>query len=93
MKNAIVVGKAGRLVIPKALRTGLGLREGSRLSVRVAGGVLQMEPLPDEVRIEQEDGFPVIRGAPPRLRARVIEAIKADRAERDQRLAGKPECP
>lgn len=86
MKTGITLGKSGRLVIPKRLRERLGLREGTHLSIQISGGIIQMEPLPDEVRIDEEDGFPVLRGGPPRKNVRVVEAIKADREARDERI-------
>ncbi len=86
MNNAITIGKSGRLVIPKSLRERLGLRAGTRLSVQISGGVLQMEPLPDDVHVVTEDGFPIIRGAPVRKKGRLVEAIKADRETRSERI-------
>lgn len=86
--KTIKIGKSGRLVIPKSLRERLGLREGTRLRVEISAGVLRMEPLPDEIRIENEDGFPIIRGGPVREDDRVVEAIKADREARDGRVVG-----
>ena len=87
MKNAITIGKSGRLVIPKSLRERLGLRAGTRLSVQISGGVLQMEPLSDDVHVVTEDGFPIIRGAPVRKKGRLVEAIKADRETRSEKIS------
>ncbi len=89
MNDTIRIGKAGRVVIPRALRQRLGLREGTRLRLRVSGGVLQAEPLPDEVCIEEEGGFPVIRSGARRAKGQAVEAIKADREARDERIAGR----
>jgi AbrB family looped-hinge helix DNA binding protein len=85
--DTITIGSAGRLVIPKPLRERLGLREGGRLRVEVSAGVLQLEPLPDEMKIDEEDGFPVIRGGAARGKGRVVDAIKAEREARDERIA------
>jgi len=79
MSITITLGKAGRLVVPKAIRESLGLREGSRLIPEVHGGKLQAAPEPDPVQIDLKDGFLVIRGGPALKRGRVVEAIKADR--------------
>jgi AbrB family looped-hinge helix DNA binding protein len=82
MSVTITVGKAGRLVIPKAIRESLGLREGSRLRVESAGGRLEAVPEPDEVEIQMRDGFPSICGGPPRKKGDIVKAIKAGREER-----------
>jgi len=38
------------------------------------------------VQIEIKDGFPVIRGGPTRRKGALVEAIRADRKERDQKI-------
>lgn len=91
MSITITLGKAGRLVVPKAIRDSLGLHEGSRLKLEVQGGKLQAAPEPDPVNIELKDGFPVIRSGPPLKRGAIVQAIKADRDSRDERAASRPE--
>lgn len=90
MSITIVLGKAGRLVVPKAIRDSLGLHEGSRLKLEIQGGKLQATPEPDPVNIEIQDGFPVIQGGPPMKRGSIVQAIKADRDARDQRIVPHP---
>jgi hypothetical protein len=51
--------------------------------------MLQLEPVPDEVNIAEEDGFPVISGGPTRKRGQTVEAINADREARDKRVVRK----
>ena len=75
----VTMGKAGRIVLPKALREILGLREGSRLRMEAVNGKLEATPEPDAVRIELKDGFPVILGGAPRQRGDIARAIKAER--------------
>ena len=89
MSITITLGKAGRLVVPKAIRDSLGLHEGSRLKLEVQGGKLQAAPEPDPVDIDLKEGFPVIRGGPPLKRGAVAQAIKADRDSRDERTASR----
>ncbi len=86
MSNSIILGKSGRLVIPKKIRTALGLHEGSRLDLRVTGGIMEMEPAADDVRIEVQDGFPVVRGAG-RREEPIAKAIRSERDARDERVA------
>jgi AbrB family looped-hinge helix DNA binding protein len=52
------IDKAGRLVIPKALRDSLGLVPGD-VEVSADGAGLHVEPLADD-RLEDEDGLLVI---------------------------------
>jgi AbrB family looped-hinge helix DNA binding protein len=55
------IDKAGRLVIPKALRDSLGLVPGE-VEVTPDGAGLHIEPLADD-RLEDEDGLLVIPAA------------------------------
>jgi AbrB family looped-hinge helix DNA binding protein len=82
MSISITLGKAGRLVVPKSIRDRLGLHEGSRLKLEIQGGEIHAVPEPDEVTIEFKDGFPAI-GNPP---SDIVQALKAERQERDERL-------
>ena len=45
------IDSAGRLVIPKALRTELKLSAGMPLEIRVRGGVLEIEPASVPMRL------------------------------------------
>jgi len=90
MSITITLGKAGRFVVPKAIRDSLGLHEGSRLRLEVQGGKLQADPEPDPVMIETKDGFPVIQSGPPLKPGTIVQAIKADRDARDQRAIPRP---
>jgi len=84
MSITITVGKAGRFVVPKAIRDRLGLREGSRLQLNVFGGKLEAVPEADAARIVLKKGFPVIQGGPPMNDSDIVKAIKADREGRDE---------
>ncbi len=86
MKNSIVIGKAGRLVIPKPLRERLGLHEGSRLLMEVVGGKIEATPDCDAVRIETKKGIPVIVGGLPRKKGRTVAALKSERAAREESI-------
>jgi AbrB family looped-hinge helix DNA binding protein len=89
MSITITLGKAGRLVVPKAIRDSLGLHEGSRLKLEVQGGKLQAAPEPDPVSIDLKGGFPVIHAGPALKRGTIVQAIKADRDGRDERVASR----
>jgi AbrB family looped-hinge helix DNA binding protein len=63
MDEIIAIDAAGRLVVPKAIRTRLDLREGTRLRVREEGGRrLVLEPVAEEGVPVDVDGLLVIRG-------------------------------
>jgi AbrB family looped-hinge helix DNA binding protein len=79
MSITITLGKAGRLVVPKAIRDTLGLREGARLQLNVSSGGFEAVPEADNLQIRIKDGFPVILGGQPREKGEIVKAIKADR--------------
>ena len=86
MITTITIGKAGRLVVPKALRDRLHLREGSRLRVDVVEDKLELTPEEDEVKIEKRGKRRVIVGW------KGFDAAKAVNEMREEymdRLAGK----
>ena len=55
------IDKAGRLVIPRALRDSVGLAPGE-VEITLDGAGLRIEPLADEA-LENEDGLLVIPAA------------------------------
>ena len=86
MSITITIGKAGRLVVPKALRDRLHLREGSRLRVDVVEDKLELTREDDEVKIEKRGKRRVIVGW------KGFDAAKAVNEMREEymdRLAGK----
>jgi len=86
MRITITLGKAGRFVVPKAIRESLGLREGSRLRLESSAGRFEAIPEADDIEVEIRDGFPVITGGRPRKKGDVVKAIKAGREERADRI-------
>lgn len=85
MTSTITLGKSGRLVVPKAVRDLLGMREGTKLTLKTSPGKLEVLPEVEEVRIEMRDGFPVILGGPPRNPGDIAQAIKDGRKESELR--------
>jgi AbrB family looped-hinge helix DNA binding protein len=80
MEEIIAIDAAGRLVVPKAIRLRLQLREGTRLRVREeAGKRLVLEPVSEEGAPAEVDGLLVIRG-------HLVGEIPDHREQRTQRI-------
>jgi len=57
----VAIDRVGRLVIPKSLRTALGIEPDTMLEVLVDGAGLRLEPLRRSERpIEEVDGLPLL---------------------------------
>ena len=69
--------RAGRVVLPKALRESARLRPGAPLDVRVVEGRIQIEPAPADVVLERRGGLLVAAPTGPRppLRAAEVDAV------------------
>lgn len=67
------------------MRDLLGMREGTKVTLKTSHGKLEVVPEVEEVRIEMRDGFPVILGGPPRKRGDIVQAIKTERDEGEDR--------
>jgi AbrB family looped-hinge helix DNA binding protein len=53
------IDRAGRLVIPKALRDRLQLADGAEVDVDERDGLIEVRPVPAAVRIVETDDGPV----------------------------------
>jgi len=79
------IDKAGRVVVPRALRRATGLEAGSEVEIRAADGRIEMEPAPLEVRLERKGGVVVavpVRPVPPMGAAVVEGTIQSLRGRR-----------
>lgn len=47
------IDKAGRIVVPKAIRTAARLEPGTEVSFRLVSGRIEMEPVPLSVSLER----------------------------------------
>jgi AbrB family looped-hinge helix DNA binding protein len=61
MTTTIKLGKAGRIVVPVAVRERLRLREGSKLTIRCAGGSFSCAPERPEDKLKSSRR---VRGGP-----------------------------
>ncbi|MSV27468.1 MAG: AbrB/MazE/SpoVT family DNA-binding domain-containing protein [Bryobacterales bacterium] len=57
---SITIDKAGRVVIPKAMRTAAGLGPGVSLSIEFRDGRIEIEPLRRDVKMEKRGGRMVL---------------------------------
>jgi AbrB family looped-hinge helix DNA binding protein len=79
MEEITTIDAAGRLVVPKPMRTRLRLEAGTRVRVSEEGDRLVLEPLADEVVPVEVDGVLVIRG-------RLTGDVPDHREQRAQRI-------
>jgi AbrB family looped-hinge helix DNA binding protein len=76
----VTIDRAGRVVLPKALRDAVGIAEGATLEVTVRDGrIIEIEVPPAEVRLEQHGDVVVavpVEKVPP-LSATAVRATLA----------------
>lgn len=77
------IDTAGRVVIPKALRDGLGLTGGEELEISVRDGTILIEPKPAPVTLVETPGGPV--AVPDRDLPPLTDDIVRDTLERVRR--------
>ena len=69
------IDKAGRLVVPKAIREAAQLEPGTEVRFRVVSGHVEIEPVPLAVQIERRGRFVV---AVPSGTHRTLQASEVD---------------
>lgn len=61
----VKVDRVGRVLIPKALRTMLGIGPDTVLDIIPDGAGLRLDPVrPSERRVEERDGLPILGAVP-----------------------------
>jgi AbrB family looped-hinge helix DNA binding protein len=50
------IDKAGRIVVPKAMRDELGLNGGTEVEISLVDGHIEIDVIPTPVRLERRDG-------------------------------------
>ena len=50
------IDKAGRVVVPKAMRDELGLTGGAEIEIELVDGTIEIEPVASHVRLERKRG-------------------------------------
>jgi AbrB family looped-hinge helix DNA binding protein len=73
----VTIDRAGRVVVPKALRDQLNLEGGTRLEIRVREGRLELEPAATPMRlVNRGKGLVAITDEPlPRIDADDVRAV------------------
>ena len=85
----VTIDGAGRIVLPKPIREAAGLSGGQQVEVRLAGVVIEIEPLQPAVRMRTRPGrLPVLEvegETEPVTDEDVRAALEAQREERERR--------
>jgi AbrB family looped-hinge helix DNA binding protein len=85
----VTIDNAGRLVLPKPIREAAGLAGGQEVEVRIAGVVIEIEPIQPVVRLRTRPGrLPVLEVSDevePLTDDDVRTALEAQRQEREER--------
>jgi AbrB family looped-hinge helix DNA binding protein len=80
------IDRAGRIVVPKAIRDAMGLTAGAKVDIAYIDGKIEIEAAPGEAWVEiAEDGLPIIRypeGTPMLTDDVVRDTIESTREER-----------
>ena len=81
------IDKAGRIVVPKAIRDAMGLTAGGKVDIVFVDGKIEIEVPPAEVWLEiEDDGFPIIRSSRPLT---AIDVRQGREEMLDERAAGR----
>lgn len=75
-QTLLTLAANGRLVIPAAMRTALGLGEGARIVARVVDGAIVLEPIEAAVRRAQGMVAPYVQDG-----ASVVDELLAERRQ------------
>jgi AbrB family looped-hinge helix DNA binding protein len=87
MRATVTIDKAGRLVLPKAMRDALHLKPGSSLEVEQRDDEVVLRPPQPEAELIYKNGVPVLRrrGGEP-ITMSTVEMVERDRENRIQTL-------
>ncbi len=76
------IDKAGRIVVPKAMRDELGFGGGTEIEISLVDGRIEIEPVATPVRLERRNGRLVAvadREMPPLTAEMVRDALEKSR--------------
>lgn len=88
MNTTITMDRAGRVVLPKAVRDELNLSAGDSLELSSDGDGLTLRPARASGRMIRKGGFWVLRGGDPLSVDDVNDWVRQDREARDRKNMG-----
>ncbi len=88
MKSAVTLDKAGRVIIPKALRDELRLAPGDSLTLESDGDQVTLRPVRSQSPLRKKGGIWVFHGGRQISAAETDRALESVRQERDRELRG-----
>jgi AbrB family looped-hinge helix DNA binding protein len=84
MNITVTLDKAGRVVIPKALRDDLRLQPGDALELESAGESVTLRPVRSTTRLRKEHGVWVFRTGKRLTAAVTDQVLRESREQRDR---------
>ena len=86
MNTTVTIDKAGRVVIPKQVRTELRLEAGDNLILESEGERVTLRPLHGGAQLQKERGVWVFHGGKPLLLDEANQLVREAREQRDRNL-------
>ena len=88
MNSKVTLDRAGRVVLPKALRDAMHLSPGDTLDLTVKGDELTLRPTRGATPLQKERGVWVFRTGKPLTADATEETLRTIRAQRHRQIAG-----
>ena len=88
MNSKVTLDRAGRVVLPKALRDEMHLSPGDTLDLTVKGDEVTLRPRRGATPLQKERGVWVFRTGKPLAADETAETLRNIRAQRQRRNAG-----
>jgi AbrB family looped-hinge helix DNA binding protein len=88
MGSQVTLDRAGRVVLPKALRDEMHLSPGDTLDLTVKGDEVTLRPRRGAAPLQKERGVWVFRTGKPLTADEAAETLRGIRAQRQRRNAG-----
>ncbi|MFN0103984.1 MAG: AbrB/MazE/SpoVT family DNA-binding domain-containing protein [Bryobacteraceae bacterium] len=88
MSTTVTLDKAGRVVIPKALRDEIHLDAGDELELLAEGETLTLRPVRAATRLRKKQGIWVFGGGERVTAAETDAVLRSIREQRDRRNRG-----
>jgi len=89
MNASVTIDKAGRIVVPKAVREALHLQAGDALVLEFNGERIVLSLAREEIRIRREQGLWVFRSGRPVERSAIRTLIENGREQRGRDLTSR----